>query len=72
MDLGQFKFKKSFEQGVQESATNTIGKTSSVTLKKEGNFIRVVKVLHNETVYNVLFNNEEKLKKALKNIGKRK
>lgn len=72
MTLEQFKFKPSLQHGVKEEAKQTIGKNSWVQLQKEGNFVRVTKVLNKEIVYNVLFNSEEKLKQALKNIGKRK
>ncbi len=72
MTLEQFKFKPTLEVGFTEIAEQTIGKNSKVTLKKRGNFVTVIKTLHNNQVYNVSFNDEDKLRKALKNIGKRK
>jgi len=72
MTIEQFKFKPSYIQGVSEEATQTIGKNSYVKLQKEGNFTRVIKVLHTNIVYNVLFNTDENLAKALNTIGKRK
>ena len=72
MRLDQFKFEKTKEQGCDEIAELTIGVDSKVILKKNGRFITVIKILKNVKVYKVAFNDETKLNKALKNIGKRK
>ena len=76
MKLDQFKFKESKAIGVKEEAKLQISKNSTVEILKKIKTTVVKKTVNGEVVYNVPFLNnvegQEKLAKALKNIGKRK
>ena len=80
MNLEQFNFEKTPSFEAQEVATQSIGKNSYVKLFRNTQIVgnqthvrtKVVKVLHNKEVFNVMCINDEDLKKVLKTIGKRK
>ena len=75
MRLDQFKFKKSLQFGIKEEAELKTDSNTTVLILRNDLVTQLVKKVGANPVYNVCFQNDEKgqekLNKALKNIGKR-